>query len=153
VIPLPVTLQRPREIFGDFLEFPKLPEFPLLTPQPHPLEKIRINLSKSDVTKEKVVLITTGAFNPIHRMHVEMLEIAKKYLTNRFNYDVLAGLISPSHDLYVYGKLGTDFIVSTHRLNMCKLAIEGSDWLEVDPWEATQSAFNKFSYVCWYVNL
>ena len=39
---------------------------------PHPLEKLKANLSKFDShsKKTKAVLVSTGAYCPIHRYHI-----------------------------------------------------------------------------------
>lgn len=70
-----------------------------------PLEKLIKNLKNiKDSKQKKAVLIATGSFNPVHKMHINMFEIAKKYLENEHNYKVIAGFVSPSHDLYVKKK-------------------------------------------------
>ena len=61
-------------------------------------------LSNADKHKENIVLLTTGAFNPIHRMHLEILNIAYKHLLSQKNYNVLCAFISPSADCYVKHK-------------------------------------------------
>jgi len=44
-----------------------------------PLEKLKKQLEiYKDNTKEKVVLVATGCYNPVHRMHLEIFEKAKK---------------------------------------------------------------------------
>lgn len=66
---------------------------------------------------------------------------ARQFLEAYEHMDVLGGLISPSHSSAVRLKLKRDMrqvIPSMHRIAMGKLAIEGSDWLTVDPWEATR---------------
>ena len=50
-------------------------------------------LSNADKNKENIVLLTTGAFNPIHRMHLEILNIAYKYLLSLKKYNVLCAFI------------------------------------------------------------
>jgi len=32
-------------------------------------------------------------------------------------------------------------VEATHRINMCKLAVESSDWIMVDPWESLQPEY------------
>lgn len=50
---------------------------------------------------------------------------------------ILLGLMVPSGDSYQ--KIG--LVPSKHRLAMCKLFAEDSDWLEVSQWEAAQNSF------------
>ena len=58
-------------------------------------------LEKADKNKENIALLTTGAFNPIHRMHLEILNIGYKYLLSLKKYNILCAFISPSADFYV----------------------------------------------------
>jgi nicotinate (nicotinamide) nucleotide adenylyltransferase len=105
-----------------------------------PTTKLLTNLLqlKSDSpSKMPVVLITTGSMNPIHKQHYNNLEIAKRELESRLSQvKVIAGYISPSQDCYVFGKLGKYAIPIDKRIEMCKLAVNESDWIDVDLWEA-----------------
>ena len=60
--------------------------------------------SQFDSSKNDVILLTTGSFNPIHRMHIEILNIAYRYLRDKEKYNIICGLISPSADCYVKHK-------------------------------------------------
>ena len=61
-------------------------------------------LYRVDQNKQNVILLTTGSFNPIHRMHLKMLDIAYKHLLSLKNYNILCAFISPSSDVYVKTK-------------------------------------------------
>ncbi|KAF3823345.1 hypothetical protein GH733_010781 [Mirounga leonina] len=50
---------------------------------------------------------------------------------------VIGGIVSPVHDSY--GKQG--LVSSRHRLIMCQLAVQNSDWIRVDPWECYQDTW------------
>jgi len=69
-------------------------------------------------------LIKTGGINPIHRSHISNMIKTKEYLENVYNFNVIGGYISPSHDHYVRGKLEKEFIPSQHRIKTCQKAIE-----------------------------
>src|SRR6185437_7605191 len=62
-----------------------------------------------------VVLISTGAYNPPHRRHIEVFRIAKDALeatkpgATGMVTRVLAAFISPSHDSYLRSKLRAQF--------------------------------------------
>ncbi|CAF1404406.1 unnamed protein product [Rotaria sordida] len=88
------------------------------------LSIIYSNLNKSKSNKENIILISTGAMNPIHRCHISNMIKTKQYLENIHDYNVIAGYISPTHDEYVQEKLGNYFIPSHHRINMCQKAIQ-----------------------------
>jgi hypothetical protein len=47
--------------------------------------------------RKQVILLGSGAYNPIHKMHLRMLYIARRYLEERTEFEVLGGLVSPSH--------------------------------------------------------
>src|SRR6202012_1006397 len=75
-------------------------------------------------------------YSPITNMHLSMIEQAKNHLmySNSFPLDIIAGIISPVHDLY--GK--KSLIPSHHRIKMCELATEDSSWISVSSWEIQQ---------------
>ncbi|CAF4415586.1 unnamed protein product, partial [Rotaria socialis] len=85
------------------------------------------------------VLLTTGSLNPVHRSHIKNLELVKKHLErNSPRWNVLVGYLSPTHDLYVRGKLGKATIPGCDRCDLCELAIReherettASHWLSV----------------------
>ncbi|ORZ04067.1 hypothetical protein BCR41DRAFT_207272 [Lobosporangium transversale] len=62
---------------------------------------------------------------------------------------VLGGFVSPSHDAYVGQKLKGDalYLNSEERMELCRLQTADSDWIDVDPWEATQSEFYDYHKV------
>ena len=95
------------------------------------------NIKKTQGAKNKyVVLLSTGAFSPIHDAHIKMMEIARYEIIKR-GFIVLGGYISPSHDDYVSVKNNRAAkLHSALRLKMCSLALKNSDWLMVDGWEA-----------------
>ncbi|KAG7222908.1 hypothetical protein INR49_027226 [Caranx melampygus] len=74
----------------------------------------------TETTKTHVILLSCGSFNPITKGHIHMF-----------------GIISPVHDSY--GKPG--LVSSRHRLTMCQLAVQSSDWIRVDPWECYQDTW------------
>ena len=61
-------------------------------------------LKDIDNKKENIILLTTGSYNPIHRMHLEILNIAYKHLLDLKKDNIICGFISPSADCYVQHK-------------------------------------------------
>lgn len=103
------------------------------------LEKIKKKKKKSN--KPYVVLLSTGAFSPIHEGHVKMMEIAREELVKR-GFEVIGGYISPSHDGYVSIKDGGEAkLDAALRLELCKLALYKNQWIMIDPWEALYADF------------
>jgi nicotinic acid mononucleotide adenylyltransferase len=101
-----------------------------------PIDKIEKRLARiSDDTNGLAVLVTTGAFCPIHQGHVQLLETAKRELESR-GMAVLGGYICPDHDDYVSSKIRSGSLSAAQRLELCELAVEESDWLMVDRWAA-----------------
>jgi nicotinic acid mononucleotide adenylyltransferase len=111
------------------------------------------NEKKTKKKRKCAVLVTTGALNPVHRGHIEMLEVARRALADQLpDCPVVAGFISPSHDLYVEPKCrryGSHFWSATHRAAMVDLAIADSDWLDCGRWETAQTGYwPDFPEVC-----
>lgn len=70
-----------------------------------------------------MVLVLSGALNPVHRMHIQLLVEAKHVLETEYKRTVIAGVLSPSSDDYVYSKLGNDAMWHEDRVAMAKLAV------------------------------
>ncbi|CAN1133526.1 Nicotinamide/nicotinic acid mononucleotide adenylyltransferase [Linum perenne] len=104
---------------------------------PLPMDKISAP-NKNEEGKVSVVLVATGSFNPPTFMHLRMFELAKDALQSE-GYRVIAGYMSPVTDAYKKPGL----ISAEHRLRMCELACESSDFIMVDPWEANQSTYQR----------
>ncbi len=84
--------------------------------------------------KPLVVLLTTGAFAPVHAGHIEIMEAAHDHLS-KAGYSVVGGYIAPAHDDYVATKGdGADKWTSDARLKNLEKALESHPWLDVDPW-------------------
>ena len=116
-------------------------------------------LDKIDKKKENIILLTTGSFNPIHRMHLEILNIAANFLLLHKKYNVLCGFISPSADCYVKSKK-PPLIPFDLRCKMIKTAINeyNLEYNKIEnkkenlkiflhPWEGSQDKFIDFPYV------
>lgn len=92
---------------------------------------------KEITTSEPIyVLISTGAFSPIHHGHIAMMTAAKTALEQEGKI-VLGGYLSPSHDSYVSKKYGgAAALPAVERVELCRQALIDHPWLLVDPWEA-----------------
>ena len=58
---------------------------------------------------------------------------------------VIGGVLSPAHDKYSFNKPG--LISSTHRVAMCRAAIQSSDFVRVSAWEAEQEDWTPTRHV------
>jgi Cytidylyltransferase. len=54
-----------------------------------------------DNEKELAIIVSTGSFSPMHKGHVDAMNIAKEYVENKLGYQVIQGVMSLSHDNYV----------------------------------------------------
>jgi len=84
------------------------------------------------------VVVTTGAMNPPHQGHLQMLHQAKARLEAE-GFAVLAGWMSPSHDGYVQPKaksLGTPGLSSDFRLAIAEQVVAADEFVAVGAWEA-----------------
>lgn len=112
-----------------------------------PLALVRKNLAAFDALSdaEKLgrrpfVLVSTGALNPVHRGHVDMLVRARRCLEAQAGAVVVGGFVSPSHDGYVGPKcrrFGTLHLDAPLRLRLASLSVAGSDWLAAPGWECS----------------
>lgn len=118
---------------------------------PYPLKKIRrtsaSSTSSNDNNNEStttsasslppVVLVSCGSFSPVTILHLRLFEMARDWGRNMKLYNAIQGILSPVSD--AYGKKG--LASAQHRVKMCDLAVESSEWLEVDHWEANQVGY------------
>ncbi|KAG6335489.1 hypothetical protein ID866_3596 [Astraeus odoratus] len=89
-----------------------------------------------DSAKQPIVLVACGSFSPVTYLHLRMFEMAKDYVRQNTDFEIVGGYLSPVSDQYKKPGL----LNAHHRVNMCSLAAEQtSPWLMVDPWEAYQN--------------
>ncbi|KAJ0601566.1 putative nucleotidyltransferase [Helianthus annuus] len=104
------------------------------------LESVNEDGSSDSDTKGKmhVVLVSTGSFNPPTFMHLRLFELARDALNSK-GFHVVGGYMSPVND--AYKKKG--LLPAEHRISMCQLACNTSEFVMVDTWEAKQSSFQR----------
>ncbi|KAJ3800116.1 hypothetical protein GGU11DRAFT_440543 [Lentinula aff. detonsa] len=90
-----------------------------------------------DPSKIPVVLVACGSFSPVTYLHLRMFEMAKDYVRQNTNFEIVGGYLSPVSDMYKKAGL----LSANHRVEMCTIAADdiSTPWLMVDPWEAFQS--------------
>ena len=71
-----------------------------MEPQPWPLDRIIV----CPPSARRVVLLTTGAMNPVHLGHLNAMHRARQHMTS-LGYHVVGGFMSPTHDNYVRPKM------------------------------------------------
>ncbi|KAF9035073.1 Nucleotidylyl transferase [Hymenopellis radicata] len=88
-----------------------------------------------DSHKTPAVLIACGSFNPVTYLHLRMFEMAKDYVRQNTDFEVVGSYLSPVCD--GYNKAG--LLSAQHRVAMCTLAAERTTELMVDSWETFQA--------------
>lgn len=95
----------------------------------------KLKFGNTPVLGDEVILVTTGAFSPIHNGHVAMMDEASRRLTEQ-GMTVMGGYFCPGHDSYVGKKYGGGAAIhGADRVHMAQLALEDTQWM-VDPWAA-----------------
>lgn len=95
------------------------------------------------------IVVTTGAFDPFHTGHLDMVVAARDILEAN-GMRVAGGVVSPSHDAYVSTKR-PDAADGAQRVAATAAALRrsGHRWLSVDPLEAVvATASVNFTTVC-----
>lgn len=91
------------------------------------------------------------------------MEQTKTYLETELGFDVVAGYLSPSSDLYVKPKmmryqkkgqpLGASFADASHRICLTQKAVADSTWLSCSTWEANHEQFKDFDEVLYALDV
>ncbi|CAG8532064.1 13554_t:CDS:2 [Acaulospora colombiana] len=88
-------------------------------------------------------------FFPSHRLKTRLEEMAKDYILENTNFEIMGGYYSPVSDHYIKEGLAPSF----HRVRMCELAVERtSQWLMVDAWESLQGEYTRTALVMDHFN-
>jgi nicotinamide mononucleotide adenylyltransferase len=113
-------------------------------------ERITSSIKKpADDTKEPVVIVACGSFSPITYLHLRIFEMAKDYILENTNFEIIGGYYSPVSDHYQKEGLAP----THHRVRMCELAVERtSTWLMVDAWESLQPEYTRTAMVLDHFN-
>jgi len=108
----------------------------LTNPAEYAFPHHRLSKTLRDSRKQPIVLVACGSFSPVTYLHLRMFEMAKDYVRQNTDFEIVGGHLSPVSDQYKKPGL----LNAHHRVNMCNLATEeSSNWLMVDSWEAFQS--------------
>lgn len=94
-----------------------------------------------DGRMDVVVLVSSGAYNPVHMLHVRAFYVARQFVEANYRFPVVGAFLSPSHDTFVRTKnrrSPREMIPRRHRLALAEAAVASSSWLEVDKWEITR---------------
>ncbi|KAH7908941.1 Nucleotidylyl transferase [Hygrophoropsis aurantiaca] len=96
----------------------------------------RLHKTLRNSNKQPIVLVACGSFSPVTYLHLRMFEMAKDYVRQNTDFEIIGGYLSPVSDKYKKPGL----LNAHHRVHMCSLAAEQtSSWLMIDSWEAFQN--------------
>ena len=108
-----------------------------------------LNLAVPQGPNGRAVLLMTGAMNPAHRGHINMLHQARDRL-ERAGITVVGAFASPTHDEYVQGKAhdkGTIALTGEFRLAVIDHMVASDPSVTASPWEVRNDEFVDFPYV------
>jgi nicotinamide mononucleotide adenylyltransferase len=87
--------------------------------------------------KTPLVLVACGSFSPPTLLHLRLFILAGDHARTETAYELVGGYMSPVSDAYRKAGLAP----ADHRVNMCRLAVRGSKWVDVNPFEALQDDY------------
>lgn len=121
-----------------------------------PISKLLLTLSRMKArsgrdSEDAYAVFQTGALNPAHRGHAEMLATAKAAMEAK-GLAVVGGWLGPTGDWYVPGKAARTsdppprmLFEREDRLEIAKMVVEASPhqaWLDVDGWDIKVDGFD-----------
>ena len=60
----------------------------------------RLNTTLKDSSKTPIVLVACGSFSPVTYLHLRMFEMAKDYIRQNTEFEIVGGYLSPVSDMY-----------------------------------------------------
>jgi len=100
------------------------------------------DISKVPEDRTPVVLLACGSYSPPTVMHMRIFETARDYfrsMEDSLKMEVVGGFVCPVHP--AYGKKG--LAPPEDRVEMVRLALESSDWVNVEDWEVKQKEWTR----------
>jgi nicotinamide mononucleotide adenylyltransferase len=102
----------------------------------------------NDPTKTPLVIVACGSYSPITYLHLRMFEMGHDYIQESEDFEIIGGYFSPVSEAYQKPGLASWY----HRVNMCSLACNDSNWLMVDAWEPSQTTYIRTAMVLDHFN-
>jgi hypothetical protein len=75
------------------------------------------------------------ALTNVNLVFKSRFEMGCDFISDHHEFEIIGAYFSPVSDAYAKPGLAP----AHHRVKMCELAVLDSNWIMVDPWEATQS--------------
>ncbi|KAL7949019.1 hypothetical protein V8C42DRAFT_312994 [Trichoderma barbatum] len=110
---------------------------PILSPPGYkfPYQNLKRRLTRPD--KVPLVLVACGSFSPVTTLHLQMFELAEKYVKQSDpGFEIVGNYMSPCSDAYQK----TSLAPAHHRIQMCSLAVDTDSkaTITIDPWETVR---------------
>ncbi|KAI8909704.1 hypothetical protein EDD86DRAFT_232373 [Gorgonomyces haynaldii] len=103
----------------------------------------RLQTSLKNRNRIPLVIVACGSYSPVTYLHLRMFEMAFDYVQDNEVFEIIGGYFSPVSDAYAKPGLAGWH----HRVQMCELAVQDSNWIMVDPWEASQTVYTRTAKV------
>lgn len=116
---------------------PPLPE-PILSPPGYTFPRQNLKRRLTQPGKVPLVLVACGSFSPVTTLHLQMFELAEKYVKQRDpGFEIVGNYMSPCSDAYQKASLAP----AHHRIQMCSLAVDTDSkaTITIDPWETVRT--------------
>ena len=72
----------------------------LTYPPNYTFSHTRLSRTLKDPSKTPVVLVACGSFSPVTYLHLRMFEMARDYIRQNTDFEIMAGYLSPVSDQY-----------------------------------------------------
>ncbi len=79
----------------------------------------RLKRTLRNAEKQPIVLVACGSFSPVTYLHLRMFEMAKDYVRQNTDFEIVGGYLSPVSDQYKKPGL----LAATHRCVIDKLSL------------------------------
>ncbi|KAI6235828.1 Nicotinamide-nucleotide adenylyltransferase [Aphelenchoides besseyi] len=103
----------------------------------------------SKLNKQRIVLVSSGKFNPPHYFHLRMFERARDYLEKTLGHTVYEGVLSPISSLH---EPSNELVDDHHRIKMLQIAVKDSSWLRIHTWQCRQSKSQGYADLLYHLH-
>eukprot|EP01060_Flectonema_neradi_P035665 TRINITY_DN6626_c0_g1_i1.p1 TRINITY_DN6626_c0_g1~~TRINITY_DN6626_c0_g1_i1.p1 ORF type:complete len:580 (+),score=89.90 TRINITY_DN6626_c0_g1_i1:259-1998(+) len=92
-----------------------------------------LSCTSTEQPAEQTILLLSGAFSPLHKAHLQCLELTRTHLLRK-KIAVAGAYVCPSSDKYVKSKLGAEAMSLDERVKSSHAAVRHSNWIEILDW-------------------
>ncbi|KAL7797610.1 hypothetical protein V8C37DRAFT_282158 [Trichoderma ceciliae] len=110
---------------------------PILSPPGYTFPRQNLKRRLTRPSKSPLVLVACGSFSPVTTLHLQMFELAEKYVKQSGSgFEIVGNYMSPCSDAYQKASLAP----AHDRIQMCSLAVDTDSkaTITIDPWETVR---------------